>query len=187
MGQGEVVSIQVGGGGIRLGSTCWELYCAQHGLRPYDGTLLPVDADADADADEDEDEDEKKKKKRSTRSSSVLLPETETFFRRSSSREGKYVPRAVFLDLESSALDELRSNGSCCRDLFDADAMVAPSSLDGVVCNDRRSYHQTRTSKDANEVVERSMEQIRKLVEDCDSESLIFIFIFIFIFISSHR
>lgn len=132
MGQ-EVVSIQVGGGGIRLGSTCWELWCTEHGLNP-DGTKVDR-----------------------------VKEVSETFFRLSS--KGSYVPRAVFCDLETSAIDELRTNGLY-RDLFDVDAMVASDGNE-----DRRSYHHARSSKDANETVERSMETIRKLVEDCTSES----------------
>ena len=63
-----------------MGNACWDLYCLEHGLLP-DGTLSPNAPDND--------------------------DSFSTFF--SETGSGKHVPRAVFLDLEPSVVDEIRS------------------------------------------------------------------------------
>jgi len=65
----EIISIHVGQAGVQIGEACWELYCLEHGIAP-DGSL----------------------KNPTTKGSSFT-----TFF--NESRNGKYVPRSVFVDL----------------------------------------------------------------------------------------
>jgi len=76
----EVVSVHVGQAGVQMGSSCWELYCLEHGIQP-DGTVVEGTEEADS--------------------------SYSTFF--SSTDSGKRVPRAVMVDLEPSVVDEVRT------------------------------------------------------------------------------
>ncbi|KAJ3382043.1 Tubulin alpha-3C/D chain [Entophlyctis sp. JEL0112] len=75
----ECISVHLGQAGVQIGNACWELYCLEHGIQP-NGELSAE----------------------GNRSSN----EFSTFF--SESGMGKYVPRAVFVDLEPSVIDEVR-------------------------------------------------------------------------------
>ena len=74
----EVISVHVGQAGCQIGTSCWELYCLEHGISP-DGTL-PTDLSV-ACGDDD--------------SFSTFFSETSC---------GKHVPRALFVDLEPSVV-----------------------------------------------------------------------------------
>ena len=74
----ECISVHVGQAGIQIGSSCWELYCLEHGVHK-DGSLQNVPGQS---------------------------AETFNFFDESPS--GKVKPRAVFVDLGPSAVDEVR-------------------------------------------------------------------------------
>jgi len=76
----EVVSVHVGQAGVQMGSSCWELYCLEHGISP-DGTMVEGVEDGDS--------------------------SFSTFF--SSTDSGKRVPRAVLVDLEPSVVDEVKT------------------------------------------------------------------------------
>jgi tubulin alpha len=78
----ECISIHLGQAGIQVGNNCWELYCLEHGISP--------DGDMSAD-----------------KSVGVADDSFNTFF--SETRCGKHVPRAVFVDLEPTVCDEVRS------------------------------------------------------------------------------
>merc|ERR1712032_1079633 len=77
----ECISIHVGQAGCQIGNACWELYCLEHGIQP-DGTM-PSDKTAGGGDDS-----------------------FNTFF--SETGSGKHVPRAVFVDLEPTVIDEVR-------------------------------------------------------------------------------
>ena len=70
----------MGQAGVQIGNACWELYCLEHGIQP-DGTM-PSDKTVGG-GDES----------------------FTTFFNETGS--GKHVPRAVFVDLEPSVIDEV--------------------------------------------------------------------------------
>jgi len=78
----EIVSIHLGQAGIQVGNSCWELYCLEHGIQP-DGRMS------------------------NNTSSSAANNSFGTFFSEGSS--GKYVPRALFVDLEPTVIDEVRT------------------------------------------------------------------------------
>merc|ERR1711981_621539 len=78
----EVLSIHVGQAGIQVGNACWELFCLEHGIQP-DGQM-PSDKTIGGGDDA-----------------------FNTFF--SETGAGKHVPRAVFLDLEPTVIDEVRT------------------------------------------------------------------------------
>merc|ERR1712159_955915 len=74
----ECMSIHIGQAGCQIGNTCWELYCLEHGIQP-DGVM---------------------------KSDNLGDESFSTFF--SETSKGKHVPRAVFVDLEPSVVDEIR-------------------------------------------------------------------------------
>ncbi|KAE9447064.1 hypothetical protein C3L33_21039, partial [Rhododendron williamsianum] len=75
----ECISIHIGQAGIQVGNACWELYCLEHGIQP-DGQM-PSDKTIGGGDDA-----------------------FNTFF--SETGAGKHVPRAVFVDLEPTVIDE---------------------------------------------------------------------------------
>lgn len=88
----EVISIHVGQAGIQLGNACWELFCLEHGIQP-DGQQ-PSDMDVKGDDDSHQ-----------------------TFFMKTMT--GKCVPRMVYIDLEPTVVDEVRTGTY--RQLFHPD------------------------------------------------------------------
>lgn len=78
----------IGQAGVQTGNACWELYCLEHGIKP-DGTM-----DGAAASDN----------------------KFQTFFNETG--RGKYVPRAVMVDLEPTVLDEVRKGAYVCLSDF---------------------------------------------------------------------
>merc|ERR1712106_548187 len=92
----ECISVHVGQAGVQMGNACWELYCMEHGLTP-DGQLQASETPAKGD------------------------DSFSTFF--SETGAGKHVPRAVFLDLEPTVVDEIRTGTY--RQLFHPEQLVS--------------------------------------------------------------
>ena len=69
--------MHIGQAGVQMGNSCWELYCLEHGIEP-DGIISSTASSAQADS------------------------SFGTFF--SETGSGKYVPRAVFVDLEPTVI-----------------------------------------------------------------------------------
>ena len=88
--QRECLSIHIGQAGVQIGGACWELYCLEHGIQP-DGVVLDGGQDLLAPA-----------KTEPTRAS------FDSFF--CETRAGKYVPRALFMDLEPTVVGNVRSH-----------------------------------------------------------------------------
>ncbi|XP_012506124.1 PREDICTED: tubulin alpha-1B chain-like [Propithecus coquereli] len=78
----ECISIHVGQAGVQIGYACWELYCLEHDIQP-DGQMP-----SDKTIGEGDD------------SFNTFFSETGT---------SKHVPRAVFVDLEPTVIDEVRT------------------------------------------------------------------------------
>ena len=70
--------MHVGQAGVQIGKSCWELYCLEHGIGP-DGII-----------------DEK------ALSSTATAESFSSFYQQT--REGRCVPRAIFVDLEPSVI-----------------------------------------------------------------------------------
>lgn len=85
----EVISLHLGQAGVQVGNACWELYCLEHDIAP-DGTLKAVAPGAAP----------------SAASGSAAF---NTFFAETGQKDNKYVPRALFLDLEPTVIDEVRT------------------------------------------------------------------------------
>merc|ERR1711970_619399 len=92
----ECISVHVGQAGCQMGNAGWELYCLEHGIQP-DGTL-PSDKTAAGGDDS-----------------------FNTFFMETGS--GKHVPRAIFVDLEPSVIDEVRTG--VYKQLFHPEQMIS--------------------------------------------------------------
>src|SRR3989338_10358285 len=78
----EVISLHIGQAGIQVGNACWELFCLEHGISP-DGVYSG-----------------ERKATSQTNGFSTFFSETQT---------GSFVPRCVYVDLEPSVIDEVRS------------------------------------------------------------------------------
>ncbi|KAK2584374.1 hypothetical protein KPH14_006760 [Odynerus spinipes] len=91
----ECLSVHVGQGGVQIGNACWELYCLEHGIQP-DGQM-PSDKTVGGGDDS-----------------------FNTFF--SETGAGKHVPRAVFMDLEPTVVDEVRTGTY--RQLFHPEQLI---------------------------------------------------------------
>ncbi|KAK4762593.1 hypothetical protein SAY86_008361 [Trapa natans] len=92
----EIISIHIGQAGIQVGNSCWELYCLEHGIQP-DG-MMPSDTTV-----------------------GVGNDAFNTFF--SETGSGKHVPRAVFVDLEPTVIDEVRTGTF--RQLFHPEQLIS--------------------------------------------------------------
>merc|ERR1712137_264089 len=111
----ECISVHVGQAGCQIGNACWELYCLEHGIQP-DGTM-PSDKTAGGGDDS-----------------------FNTFF--SETGSGKHVPRAVFVDLEPTVIDEVRLGTY--RALFHPEQLIT-----------------------GKEIVDLVLDRVRKLSESC--------------------
>ncbi|KAE8699210.1 Tubulin alpha-3 chain [Hibiscus syriacus] len=131
----EVISIHIGQAGIQVGNSCWELYCLEHGIQP-DG-MMP-----------------------SNTTVGVCHDAFNTFF--SEIGSGKHVPRAIFVDLEPTVIDEVRAGTY--RQLFHPEQLI--SGKDDPANNFARG-HYTGTSIFGREIVDLCLDRIRKLADNC--------------------
>ncbi|KAJ6951108.1 LOW QUALITY PROTEIN: tubulin alpha-5 chain-like [Populus alba x Populus x berolinensis] len=127
----EIISIHIGQAGIQVGNSCWELYCLEHGIQP-DGTM-PSDTSIGAEHDS-----------------------FNTFF--SETGSGKHVPRAIFLDLEPSVIDEVRSGTY--RQLFHPEQLI--SGKEDAANNFARGHYTV-----GREIVDLCLDRVRKLADNC--------------------
>ncbi|KAF9122790.1 alpha-tubulin, partial [Linnemannia schmuckeri] len=136
----EVISLHVGQAGVQIGNACWELYCLEHGLAP-DGTLTPTDQKMNE------------------------LSSPSTFF--SETGAGKHVPRAIFVDLEESVIQEVR-NGSY-RNLFHPEQMIC--GKEDAANNYARGHYTI-----GKELVDKVLDKVRKLADNCSGLQGFFVF-----------
>ncbi|THU60153.1 hypothetical protein C4D60_Mb07t09620 [Musa balbisiana] len=157
----ECISIHIGQAGIQVGNACWELYCLEHGIQvsllslslivlsasPF---LVPVQI---------------------MMSISRLQPDGQmpggktvgggddafnTFF--SETGAGKHVPRAVFVDLEPTVIDEVRTGSY--RQLFHPEQLI--SGKEDAANNFARGHYTI-----GKEIVDLCLDRIRKLADNC--------------------
>jgi len=125
----EIISLHIGQAGIQVGNSCWELYCLEHGIQP-DG-LLPGGSVGEDDA-------------------------FNTFFSETSS--GKHVPRSVFVDLEPTVVDEVRTGAY--RTLFHPEQLI--TGKEDAANNYARGHYTI-----GKEIVDLCLDRIRKLSDGC--------------------
>jgi len=126
----EIISLHIGQAGVQLGSACWELYCLEHQIGK-DGSL-----DASA------------------KPSTALT----TFFNEASN--DKYVPRSIFVDLEPSVVDEVRTGDY--RKLFHPSQMI--TGTEDAANNYARGHYTV-----GKELLDQTLDKIRKLTDQCNS------------------
>lgn len=126
----EIISLHIGQGGVQVGNACWELYCIEHGISP-DGTLISPDSASE------------------NRSFSTFFSETSS---------GKYVPRALYIDLEPNVIDQVRTGTY--RKLFNPEQLV--SGKEDAANNYARGHYTV-----GKEIVESCLDKIRRLADQC--------------------
>merc|ERR1712137_8578 len=126
----EVISIHIGQAGVQMGNAAWELYCLEHGIHP-DGTMPEDDSYGIAD------------------------DSFNAFFSETSG--GKHVPRAVFVDLEPTVIDEVRTGTY--RNLFHPSQMI--TGKEDASNNYARGHYTI-----GKEQIEVTLDRIKRLAEN---------------------
>jgi tubulin alpha len=116
---------------VQVGNSCWELYCLEHGISP-DGTM-PSD----------------KSVGREDGSFNTFFSETGS---------GKHVPRAVFVDLEPTVVDEVRTGAY--RQLYHPQQLI--TGKEDAANNYARGHYTI-----GRELVDVTLDRIRKLADQC--------------------
>ncbi|XP_071106230.1 tubulin alpha-1C chain-like [Haliotis cracherodii] len=127
----EVISIHIGQAGVQIGNSCWELYCLEHGIQ-NDGRMPSDKSIAGGD------------------------DSFNTFF--SETGSGKHVPRAVFIDLEPTVIDEIRTGPY--RQLFHPEQLI--TGKEDAANNYARGHYTI-----GKEIVDGVMDRIGKLADQC--------------------
>ncbi|KAL4825349.1 hypothetical protein H8958_021797 [Nasalis larvatus] len=127
----ECISIHVGQAGVQIGNACWELYCLEHGIQP-DGQM-PSDKTIEGGDDS-----------------------FNTFF--SETGAGKHVPQAVFVDLEPTVIDEVRTGTY--RQLFHPEQLI--TGKEDAANNYARGHYTI-----GKEIIDLVLDRIRKLADQC--------------------
>ena len=125
--------ITVGQAGCQIGNACWELYSLEHGIRP-DGYL----------------EEGLTKPRGGGEGFSTFFYETGT---------GKYVPRAVYVDLEPNVIDEVRTGAY--KDLFHPEQLI--NGKEDAANNYARGHYTV-----GRELLDEVLDRIRKISDQCD-------------------
>uniref|UniRef100_A0A8C0H646 Tubulin/FtsZ GTPase domain-containing protein n=1 Tax=Chelonoidis abingdonii TaxID=106734 RepID=A0A8C0H646_CHEAB len=126
--QRECISIHVGQAGVQMGNTCWELYCLEHGIQP-DGQMPSEKTIGGGD------------------------DSFTTFFCETGA--GKHVPRAIFVDLEPTVIDEIRTG--IYRQLFHPEQLI--TGKEDAANNYARGHYTI-----GKEIIDQVLDRIRKLV-----------------------
>uniref|UniRef100_A0A915K1X8 Uncharacterized protein n=1 Tax=Romanomermis culicivorax TaxID=13658 RepID=A0A915K1X8_ROMCU len=126
----EVISVHIGQAGVQMGNACWELYCLEHGITP-DGKM-PSD-------------------KTTTNDDSF-----NTFF--SETGSGRHVPRAIFVDLEPTVIDEVRTGTY--KQLFHPEQMI--TGKEDAANNYARGHYTI-----GKEIIDLVLDRIRRLSDNC--------------------
>jgi len=114
-----------------MGNACWELYCLEHGIHP-DG-MIPPEYQEEASDDS-----------------------FSTFF--STTGSGKHVPRAVFVDLEPTVVDEVRTGTY--RQLFHPEQLI--TGKEDAANNYARGHYTI-----GKEQIEVTVDRIRRMADQC--------------------
>uniref|UniRef100_A0A3B4ATQ2 Tubulin alpha chain n=1 Tax=Periophthalmus magnuspinnatus TaxID=409849 RepID=A0A3B4ATQ2_9GOBI len=128
----ECISIHVGQAGVQTGNACWELFCLEHGVGP-DGAFLEGPTEPNSREDP-----------------------FNTFFNTGSS--GRHVPRALYVDLEPTVVDEVRVGRY--RGLFHPEQLI--SGKEDAANNYARGHYTV-----GKDIIDDVMERIRKMVDQC--------------------
>ena len=130
----ECILIHLGQAGCQLGNACWELFCLEHGIQP--NGQKPSTGNGDDNYSDDD--------------------SYGTFFTETGA--GKFVPRCVFLDLEPTVIDEIRSGTY--RSLFHPEQLI--SGKEDAANNYARGHYTV-----GKEVVDLVLDRLRKGADQC--------------------
>ncbi|KAM6303605.1 LOW QUALITY PROTEIN: tubulin alpha-2 chain-like [Podargus strigoides] len=130
--QRECISVHIGWAGVQMGNSC-ELYCLEHGIKP-DGIISSNASSEQADS------------------------SFGTFF--SETGSGKYVPRALFVDLEPTVIDEIRSGTF--RKLFHPEQLI--SDREDAANNYARGHYTA-----GREIIDSVVDRARRTAEQCSA------------------
>uniref|UniRef100_G1T5W0 Tubulin alpha chain n=1 Tax=Oryctolagus cuniculus TaxID=9986 RepID=G1T5W0_RABIT len=140
--QHECISIHVAQAGVQIGNACWELYCLEHGIQP--NGQMPSDKTIGGGGGDDS---------------------FNTFF--SETGVGKHVPRAMFVDLEPTVVDKVRTGTY--RQLFHPEQLI--TGKEDAANNYARGHYTI-----GKEIVDLVLDHIRKLADLCTGLQGFFIF-----------
>ncbi|KAI3124173.1 hypothetical protein CBS147326_8402 [Penicillium roqueforti] len=132
--RGEICHLHLGQAGTQLGNAAWELYLLEHGLKA-DGHINP---DIDT----------------ATHQNGSY----ETVF--TEIGNGKYVPRSIFVDLDPSPIDEIRTGTY--RHLFHPDQLI--SGKEDAANNFARGHYTV-----GKMLIESVVDRIRRIADNCSS------------------
>ena len=118
-----------------MGNACWELYCLEHGITP-DGHLSAEN------------------KKNGDDSFSTFFSETGT---------GKHVPRAVFVDLEPTVIDEIKT-GTYAK-LFHPEQLI--TGKEDAANNYARGHYTV-----GKEIIDIVLDRLRRTSDACSGKHL---------------
>ncbi|XP_060922960.1 tubulin alpha chain-like, partial [Limanda limanda] len=136
----ECISIHVGQAGCQIGNSCWELYCLEHGIQP-DGQMPDSGVGGGRDN------------------------SFNTFFNETGS--GKHIPRTIFVDLEPTVIDEVRTGTY--RQLYHPDQLI--TGKEDAANNYARGRYTT-----GQDIIELVINRTRKLADQCTGLQGFFIF-----------
>tara|TARA_R110002050_G_scaffold232586_1_gene368234 strand:+ start:192 stop:1550 length:1359 start_codon:yes stop_codon:yes gene_type:complete len=126
----EIISVHIGQAGVQVGNACWELFCLEQGVN-HDGSLA---------------------------SSCSSKKSLNTFFNEAGS--GKYVPRSIFVDLEPSVVDEIRTGPR--RKLYHPSQLI--TGKEDAANNYARGHYTV-----GKELVDQTLDRLRILADQCQS------------------
>lgn len=126
----EIVNIHIGQAGVQLGSSIWELLCLEHGIQP-DGVMPEKHQDDKS---------------------------HHTFF--SENKEGKYTPRSIFIDLDPTTIDEIRTG--IYRNLYQSDFLISGKE-------DAANNFFRGSNTIGKTIIDKVLGRIRALIEKCEN------------------
>jgi len=125
----EVIGIHFGQAGVQVGNACWELFCLEHGIQP-DGTMPDESEHSDMGFN--------------------------TFFYETGNK--RHVPRTVFVDLEPTVVDEVRTGAY--RQLFHPEQLI--TGKEDASNNFARGHYTV-----GKEIIDLTIDRIRMLADNC--------------------
>ena len=135
----EIISLHIGQAGIQIGESLWELYCKDHEINP-DGTL------------------NEGKRKNNPFFNNEKRKDYSTFF--SEAKKGRVVPRSLMFDLEPGVIDRVKKSKFC--SLYHPKSLL--NGMEDASNNFARGYYTVGKG-----LIDRAVDYVRKLTEDCDS------------------
>lgn len=139
----ECISVHIGQAGVQIGNSCWELYCLEHGIQP-DGQVQPPSSAGTIEPPS------------STQNRCGGVEPFNTFFGETSS--GKFVPRAIFVDLEPTVIDEVRTGAY--RQLFHPEQLI--TGKEDAANNYARGHYTV-----GKELIDQVLDKVRKMTDQC--------------------